>query len=65
MTEHPPDTRLFTTFNKIRKTTNLEALEKHTIFRVIEKNDGNISKSARELGLTRTALYRRLEKYDL
>ncbi|MDC6355003.1 MULTISPECIES: sigma-54-dependent transcriptional regulator [unclassified Robiginitalea] len=49
----------------VPKTTNLEALEKHTILSVIEKNNGNISKSARELGLTRTALYRRLEKYDL
>ncbi|MBC2839399.1 sigma-54 dependent transcriptional regulator [Robiginitalea sp. SC105] len=47
------------------RTTNLEALEKNTILKVIEKNNGNISKSARELGLTRTALYRRLEKYDL
>ena len=45
--------------------TNLEALEKHTILNVIEKNNGNISKSAKELGLTRTALYRRLHKYDL
>lgn len=47
------------------KTSNLEALEKNTILRVIEKNHGNISRSARELGLTRAALYRRLEKYDL
>ncbi len=47
------------------RTSNLEALEKHTILRVIEKNHGNISRSARELGITRAALYRRLEKYDL
>ena len=46
-------------------TTNLEALEKNTILSVIEKNNGNISKSANELGITRTALYRRLNKYDL
>ncbi|MGB5982337.1 MAG: sigma-54 dependent transcriptional regulator [Nonlabens sp.] len=46
-------------------TTNLEAVEKQTIVQVIEKNDGNITKSAKELGLTRTALYRRLQKYDL
>lgn len=45
--------------------TNLDALEKNTILSVIEKNDGNISKSAKELGITRTALYRRLHKYDL
>jgi transcriptional regulator with PAS, ATPase and Fis domain len=47
------------------RTTNLEEIEKHTILSVIEKNSGNISKSAKELGLTRTALYRRLNKYDL
>jgi DNA-binding NtrC family response regulator len=45
--------------------TNLSAVEKNTILRVIEKHRGNISKAARELGITRTALYRRLNKYDL
>ena len=47
------------------RTSNLETLEKSTILRVIEKNQGNISKSARELGITRAALYRRLDKYDI
>lgn len=45
--------------------TNLNALERNTILKVIEKNNGNITKAARELGLTRTALYRRLNKYDI
>ncbi|HCX75566.1 MAG TPA: hypothetical protein DHU93_09305, partial [Algoriphagus sp.] len=31
----------------------------------IDKNGGNISKAAKELGLTRASLYRRLEKYGL
>lgn len=44
---------------------NLGVVEKNTILKVIEKHNGNISKAARELGLTRTALYRRLNKYDL
>lgn len=43
----------------------LGTLEKNTILKVIKKNKGNISKSAQELGITRAALYRRLEKYDL
>ncbi|MDN3596009.1 sigma-54-dependent transcriptional regulator [Zunongwangia endophytica] len=47
------------------KETNLETVEKQTILKVIEKNKGNISKSAKELGITRAALYRRLHKYDL
>jgi len=44
---------------------NLSSIEKNTILRVIEKHNGNITKAARELGLTRTALYRRLSKYDI
>lgn len=44
---------------------NLNAVEKNTILRVIEKHNGNISRAAKELGLTRTALYRRLSKYDI
>lgn len=43
----------------------LSAIEKNTILRVIEKHNGNITKAAKELGLTRTALYRRLSKYDI
>ena len=45
--------------------TKLSAVEKNTILRVIEKHNGNITRAAKELGLTRTALYRRLSKYDI
>lgn len=44
---------------------NLGNLEKNAILVVIEKHNGNITKAAKELGLTRTALYRRLSKYDI
>ena len=47
------------------KDMNLGVVEKNTILRVIEKHSGNISKAAKELGITRTALYRRLSKYDI
>lgn len=43
----------------------LSAVEKNTILKVIEKHNGNITKAAKELGLTRTALYRRLSKYEI
>jgi two-component system response regulator HydG len=43
----------------------LSMLEKNAILRVIEKHNGNITRAAKELGLTRTALYRRLSKYDI
>jgi two-component system, NtrC family, response regulator HydG len=49
----------------LSKETNLEELEKATILRVLESNGGNLTKAARELGLTRTSLYRRLGKYDI
>jgi transcriptional regulator with PAS, ATPase and Fis domain len=44
---------------------NLDNIEKTMITKALEKNNGNISQTAKELGLTRTALYRRLEKYGL
>ena len=43
----------------------LSSMEKNTILKVIEKHNGNISKAAKELGITRTALYRRLSKYEI
>jgi len=45
--------------------SNLNTLEKSTIIKVIEKHQGNITKAAEELGITRTALYRRISKYDI
>ena len=45
--------------------SKLSSIEKNTILRIIDKNKGNISKAAKELGITRTALYRRLSKYDI
>ena len=44
---------------------NLEEVEKTVIRKALDKHDGNISKSADELGLTRSSLYRRMDKYDL
>jgi two-component system, NtrC family, response regulator HydG len=44
---------------------NLEELEKQTIKKALSIHHGNISHAARELGLTRAALYRRMEKYGI
>jgi transcriptional regulator with PAS, ATPase and Fis domain len=44
---------------------NLEDTERLLIRKVIDKHGGNISKAAKELGLTRASLYRRIEKYGL
>lgn len=44
---------------------NLSEIEKLLVQKAVDKHDGNISKAAKELGLTRAALYRRLEKFNL
>ncbi len=43
----------------------LENVEKVIIQKVLRKHTGNISSAAKELGLTRTSLYRRMEKHDI
>lgn len=44
---------------------NLEEVEKLLIRKVLKKFNGNITQAAAELGLTRSSLYRRLEKHGL
>jgi two-component system response regulator HydG len=44
---------------------NLDQLEKWAIVTCLDKHKGNITHAAAELGLTRGALYRRFEKYDI
>ncbi len=43
----------------------LEDVEKQHIIAVLASHGGNVTKAAQSLGLTRTAMYRRLNKYDL
>jgi DNA-binding NtrC family response regulator len=44
---------------------NLEKLERNAIAQALTRNRYNISHAAKDLGLTRAALYRRMEKYGL
>ncbi|HBF88984.1 MAG TPA: sigma-54-dependent Fis family transcriptional regulator [Bacteroidales bacterium] len=44
---------------------NLDEIEKTIIEKLMKKYKGNISLVAKDLGLTRASLYRRLEKHDL
>jgi DNA-binding NtrC family response regulator len=46
-------------------TYNLDELERRVIRRALADHTGNISKAASALGLTRAALYRRMEKHEL
>jgi len=67
-----PDDLVFSSIERSTKSTSIETtslklddLEKNAILKVLEKHKGNVSKSAKELGITRAALYRRLDKYEL
>ena len=51
--------------NDILDSLNIEQMEKKLIMKALKVNEGNISKTAKDLGLTRPALYRRLEKFNL
>lgn len=44
---------------------NLSEMEKRLILKALDKNNGNVTRAAKELGLDRLALYRRLQKYGL
>jgi two-component system, NtrC family, response regulator HydG len=46
-------------------TLNLDEVERAAIAKALQMHNGNISKAADELGLTRASLYRRMEKYGL
>jgi two-component system, NtrC family, response regulator HydG len=51
--------------SKMSDNYNLDDVEKMVIQKAVTKHAGNISKAAKELGLTRASLYRRLEKHGL
>jgi DNA-binding NtrC family response regulator len=45
--------------------TRLDAVEKAAVIRALARHKNNVSRAAEALGLTRTSLYRRMEKYGL
>jgi two-component system, NtrC family, response regulator HydG len=47
------------------ETSKLDAVEKSAIVQALEQHQGNVSRAAEALGLTRASLYRRKEKYGL
>jgi two-component system response regulator HydG len=49
----------------VNNTLNLDEVERSAIAKALQMHNGNISKAADELGLTRASLYRRMEKYGL
>jgi DNA-binding NtrC family response regulator len=57
-----PDT---TADGVVFESYNLDEIEKLVIRKVLQKYKGNVSQAAKELGLTRASLYRRMEKHEL
>ena len=46
-------------------TLELDDLEKKAVRKALSKHGGNVGQAANELGISRRALYRRIEKYGL
>ena len=44
---------------------SLEDVERHLVQRTLARFDGNVSQAAMALGLSRSGLYRRMQKYGL
>jgi DNA-binding NtrC family response regulator len=44
---------------------NLDEVERYLIQRTLARHDGNVSRAAQALGLSRSAMYRRLQKHGL
>jgi transcriptional regulator of acetoin/glycerol metabolism len=44
---------------------SLEEVERALVQKALERHGGNVSRAAEALGLSRSALYRRLEKHAL
>jgi len=49
----------------VPNTLNLDENEKIIIQKALQKYKGNISHAAKELGINRTTLYKKMEKYDI
>mgnify|MGYP000317364468 FL=1 len=59
--QHPIEQKMTTNLQGM----TLEEIEKQTILQTLEKYNNNMSQVAIALGISRAALYRRLEKYNI
>jgi DNA-binding NtrC family response regulator len=51
--------------DETNQSNKLEDVEKNTIIRVINSNKGNLTKASEELGISRSTLYLKIEKYGI
>lgn len=54
-----------TAHEKRENFESLDIIERQSIETTLRRVDGNLSEAARQLGITRQALYRRMEKYGI
>ena len=52
-------------YNTVPNSLKVEDVEKNAIVHAINKNSGNLTKAADELGMGRSTLYRKMKKYDI
>ncbi|WP_294142846.1 sigma-54 dependent transcriptional regulator [uncultured Sanguibacteroides sp.] len=63
---HPGDFLFKPTTDQLENTVStLEEMEREMIRRAIERNDGNLSTVAVQLGITRQTLYNKIKKFNL
>ena len=61
----PQRSKIASSLTPIQETLQLEGMEKQLIQKALQQHNGNITDVSRTLGLSRQALYRRMEKYGL
>jgi DNA-binding NtrC family response regulator len=49
----------------VLETMNLDEVERLLVKKTLERHEGNVSRAAEDLGISRAALYRRIEKHGL
>lgn len=60
-----PGSKTPSSLTPVQETLQLEDMERQLIQKALQQHNGNITDVARTLGLSRQALYRRMEKYHL
>ncbi len=64
-TSHKPDIQIQEKVAVNPTSTNVKDMEKNLIIQSLEKNKNNMTTVAKDLGISRSTLYRKLKKYEI